>query len=134
MDSKRPRTICAIAHTLFAQRWSLVWPVALSAQHGSFFRTTRQVPCHPSRSSGCAVARQLANPFVTVFQLPSFDLPAAAAEPCASLPEGDQAGSPRCGGKELAYVEVTRHDKHGGFLQDKRCGQEEIFSQSERGF
>jgi hypothetical protein len=89
MEWKRPRRSRAVARALVAQRQSLVWPVTSSARPGSFLARVGTCRAGPAAPLGVpATARRLL-PLSPVAPLLFASLmPAAAADPCATLQGG----------------------------------------------
>jgi hypothetical protein len=88
VEWKRPRRHRAVARALVVQRRSLVWPVTSSARRGSFLArpgTCRAGPAAslgvPEPPVGCSLCHRS---FVAFASL----MPAAAADPCATLQGG----------------------------------------------
>jgi len=88
IESKSPRRSRAVARALVAQRRSLVWPVTASARPGSFLARVGTCRAGPAAPLGVpATARRLL-PLSPLLKSLSFLMPAAAANPCASLQGG----------------------------------------------
>jgi hypothetical protein len=94
MEWKRPRRSRAVARALVAQRQSLVWPVTSSARPGSFLARVGTCRAGPAALLGVpATARRLLplSPVAPLLFAPLLFaslMPAAAADPCATLQGG----------------------------------------------